>query len=196
MRPVMMPRRLVREWRGRLEPLRLRLAVSWAQRTPRERILLCIAAALVLCAGCWFIGVRPALDTIARVQTQLPGLQARAAQLDAIILEAEALGRERQGVLSATETGRALETSLESAGLGTSGGLTSIAETGGDLGRWRLALEDAPAARVLSWMASLPAIAQLRVLRVDIARSVVDGRDRPGRLTGEVLLALPARENP
>lgn len=191
MSPTVLSSGALRNWQTRLHAWQQGLQTAWGRRTRREQVLLAVAGAFLCCAGVWLLGVRPALTTIAHAQKQLPGLQARAAQLDTVILEAKAMARERQGVLSVAETTQALEASLVGSDFGAMAHLVMLDEAGGDQARWQLDVQDAPAGSVLNWVADLPVVARLRVVSMALARSVVDGRDRPGRLSGQLILALP-----
>lgn len=191
MSPTVLSSGVLHRWQARLHAWRQGLMAAWGRRTRREQVLLLVAGALLCCAGVWLLGVRPALTIIAQAQQQLPGLQARAAQLDTVILEAKALGRERQGVLSVPETTQALEASLVGSDFGVAAHLIVLDAAGGDVARWQLDVQDAAAGPLLRWVADLPVVARLRIVSMDLARSVVDGRDRPGRLSGQLILALP-----
>jgi general secretion pathway protein M len=183
-----------RTWRARLEPLARRSHAVWQQRTAREQRLLKGGALLLIAAVLWAASLRPALHKIQHAREQLPVLQAQASQLDAIILEAKALGRGRSGVLSAAETELALQASLRSMGLD---GVSVLSRPEGATTReaqWQFQFTNAPAGRIMEWMANLPFVAQLQTRQVDLARSNVDGRDRPGLLSGVIVLALAPQE--
>ncbi|MBV6274018.1 type II secretion system protein M [Alcaligenaceae bacterium CGII-47] len=181
-------------WRTRTGPLRDQGRAAWQRRTRRERRLLGLGALLVLVMVLWMVGLRPALRTIEQAHEQLPLLQARTAQLDAIILDVQTLGSRRQGVLSIPETQAAMQAGLRELGLSTLSTLSEQAQPAPDAARWHVSFDNAPSAALMAWLAGLPAIAQVRIHRLDLARSNVDGRDRPGQMTGFVVLALPATQ--
>src|SRR3546814_12014539 len=58
---------------------------------------------LVVAALVWLLGLKPALNTIEQSREQLPRLHADAAQVDALILEAQALQRGQTGKIDATD---------------------------------------------------------------------------------------------
>ncbi len=176
----------VARWRNGINAV----SVLWAARSQREKRLLIAMAVVLLAAILWTLALAPALRTIQRAQAGLPGLQARAAQLDAVIREAQALGQVRRGQLSAAEAGEALAASLRDAGLDAGLAAQGPDVDSGAVAQWRIRFDDAPAAQVVEWLAGLPDIASLRVRQLDLGRSLVAGRERPGRLSGEVLLAL------
>ncbi len=180
----------VARWRNGIDAVCARCAALWAARSQREKRLLLAMAAVLLAAVLWTLALSPALRTIERAQAGLPGLQARAAQLDAVIREAQALGQVRRGQLSAAEAGEALAASLRGAGLDAGLAAQGPGADSDAVAQWRIRFDDAPAAQVLEWLAGLPDIASLRVLELDLGRSLVAGRERPGRLSGEILLVL------
>jgi general secretion pathway protein M len=175
----------------RLRPVLARGGAVWSQLSPRERRL-CGAAVLLLAAAVsWWAGLKPALDTLRQARTQLPVLLAQSAELDAIMLESRALGRERRGAMTLEETVAALRDSLHAAGLQGQGRFAppSAIQDGAQL---VLTVERMPVAGLLAWLAQLPGMARVRVLGVDLTRSHIDGRDRPGLLSGTVTLFVPA----
>jgi general secretion pathway protein M len=151
---------------------------------------LCGSAWLFAAVLLWTVALRPALLTVQNAGQQLPALLAQASELDAIILEARALGHGRSGAMSPGETEAALQASLRNAGLAALSVLSRPDSAASGETRWRIQFTNAPAGRVLEWVASLPFVTQVRTRRLDLARSTVDGRDRPGQLSGSIVLAL------
>ncbi len=177
--------------RTRFEPLAAQAREAWQRRTPREQKLLRGGALLLAAALLWTVGLKPALENIGNARSQLPALQAQASRLNAVILEAKALDRGRSGALSAEETEQALRASLGSAGLDSLARFSP--HTDGEAGQpqWQVRFDNAPAGRIVEWMSSLPFVAQVQTRQATLERSVVDGRDRPGQLTGTIVLAMP-----
>ena len=169
---------------------------AWRQRTPREQALLRGAVLLIFLAVLWTVGVRPALQTVQRAHQQLPVLQAEAAQLSAVLLEAKALGRGRSGTLSVPATEAALTASLDDAGLDQVSVFSRAEGPASEAGQWQVQFIRAPAGRVIEWVSRLPLVAQVQIREADLARSVVDGRDRPGQLDGRIIVAMPAKVTP
>ncbi|MCB5364383.1 type II secretion system protein M [Pusillimonas sp. CC-YST705] len=179
---------------ARLDDTRQRARAFWLQRTLRERRLLTVAAVLVGIWLLWAVAVQPALRTVEDSRKSLPALRADAAQVQALIIEAQALQRGRAVVQDADAVQAALEASLQRAGLAQAS-VTRLSETGADTAAlWSIQLEQASATRVVDWLASLAFLLQLETRKVDLARYQVDGRDRAGLLSGTVELALPAQE--
>ncbi|CAM5201492.1 General secretion pathway protein M OS=Castellaniella defragrans OX=75697 GN=HNR28_001600 PE=4 SV=1 [Castellaniella defragrans] len=168
-----------------------RWGVSWRRLSSREQRLLGLAALLLGTAVLWLAGLHPALDTLRHAREQLPLLQTQAAELEAIVLESRALGLRRRGSMPVEETIVALRDSLQRAGLRANSRFGPARTEGGGQVRAVLAVDRAPAAGLLAWLAQLPEVARVRVHRLELARSHVDGRDRPGQLSGTVELTLP-----
>ncbi|WP_158215436.1 type II secretion system protein GspM [Candidimonas nitroreducens] len=175
----------------RYAPLANRMRAAWQQRTLRERRLLSGAALLLAALLLWQAGLRPAIDTIRDARRQLPVLQAQAAQLHTVIIEAQALGRRRASTLPAGATAQALQAGLHNAGLNEVGHFSAQPNAAADAAQWRISFTRAPAGKVMAWLAGLPAIAQVQVKALELARSTVAGREQPGLLDGDVLLGLP-----
>jgi len=180
--------------RARFEPLAAQAREAWQRRTPREQRLLKGGALLLGVALLWTAGLKPALETIDNAHSQLPALQAQASRLNAVILEAKALDRGRSGAMSAEETEQALRASLGSAGLDALAQFSPHPDAEAGKTQWEVRFDNAPAARIVEWMSSLPFVAQVQTLQAALERSVVDGRDRPGQLTGTIVLAMPSKE--
>lgn len=181
-------------WQARLDDARQRARAFWLQRTLRERRLLTVAAVLLGIWLLWAIAVRPALSTVEDSRKTLPALRADAAQVQALIIEAQALQRGRAMVQDAEAVQAALGASLQRAGLSQASVERLSENAAGLAARWVVRIEEASATRVVDWLASLAFLLQLETRQVDLARSQVDGRERAGLLSGTVELALPAKE--
>ncbi len=184
-------------WRQQARTLALPVLTWWKTRTPREQGLLRVAALIILAALLWTQGLRPALHTIEQSRTLLPGLHAQAAQVDALIRESQALRQGQSGSIDPAGLTEALQTSLRRAGLDASAALKEVPPTEGDGSpEWEIALVDAHATRVMEWLASLPGLVHLHTRNVELSRSNIDGRDRPGQVSGRILLQQAARRAP
>jgi len=180
--------------RARFEPLAAQAREAWQRRTPREQKLLKGGALLLGIALLWTAGLKPALESIDNARSQLPALQAQASRLNAVILEAKALDRGRSGAMSAEETEQALRASLGSAGLDALAQFGPHTDAEAGQAQWQVRFNNAPAGRIVEWLSSLPFVAQVQTRQAALERSVVDGRDRPGQLTGTIVLAMPSKE--
>lgn len=184
-------------WRQQLDALRQQAVAWWGERTSQERILLRVATGVVVAALVWTQALQPALNTITQARELLPRLHADAAQVDALILDAQAWQRKQSGKIDAAGLSQALGNSLQRAGLEESATLSeSRNSTGGSSRHWEIVLFNANAARVMEWLAGLPYLLQLQTLTVELARANVDGRDRPGHVSGRIVVRQPAQRTP
>lgn len=169
----------------------------WNARTPRERTLLSVALAAAIATLAWTQAVQPALHTIAQSRERLPRLHADAARVDALIAEAQVLERTGSGRMDADSLPDALRASLRRAGLEASAVVSDAPAADNQPQRhWDIALRDADVARVMKWLAELPYLLHVQTRFVELARANVDGRDRPGSVTGNIRIALPTERAP
>lgn len=179
-------------WRQHLAGPRDQAMQWWAVRTPRERMLLRVGMALAVAALIWTQALQPSLTTIEQSRELLPRLHANAAQVDALILESQALQRQQSGKIAPAAMSDALNDSLRRAGLEAAAALTEIRPpSDGPSRHWELVLNNASAARVMEWLSSLPYLLRLQTLSVELMRANVDGRDRPGHVSGRIVVRQP-----
>lgn len=174
----------------RLQPLASQIRTAWEQRTPREQTLLRAGALLLMAVLLWELVLGPSWRTIQKAREQLPILQAQSAQLGAIILEAQALTRKRTGSLPAGEAEPALHASLQAAGLETVSRLTRPAGATDQETQWQVQFTNAPAGRIIEWLNNVTVMAPIQTVRVDLTRSILNDRERPGQLDGLIVLKL------
>src|SRR5690606_32266063 len=136
----------------------------------------------------WTIGIAPAVESIRQSKQRLPQLRADAAQIDAFILEAQTLQWRRAGRITSEEIAQGLEAGLRRSGLAST---STIAPSSDTASHWQISFNDAGAARVMQWLAELPATFHVRVVSVELTRSQTDGRDRPGHVSGRITLQPP-----
>jgi len=177
-------------WRRQFDASRRQAAAWWAERTQRERRLLRIGALVLSLALVWMLGLKPAIDSISQSQQQLPRLRAETAQIDTLILEAQTLQRRQSGRMNASTLPEALQATLRRTGLETSATLNAGSADAGTL-EWEVSITDASAARVMDWLASLPQLLHAKIQSVELSRSRIDGRDRPGQVSGRIVLQWP-----
>ena len=184
-------------WRRQLHIAQGQAGAWWAKHTPRERRLLRAGTVFIAVALLWTIGLKPALDSIALSNERLPHLRADAARVDALILESQALQRRQSGRIDASGLPQALQASLRRAGLETAAQVNDAPDaTGPASPAWEISITDASAARVMEWLAGLPQLLHVQITAVDLARSRIDGRDRPGQVSGLVIVRLPKERAP
>ncbi len=184
-------------WRQWLDSHQRRMAAWWSVRSNRERRWMAMGGLIVALALLWTIVLQPALNTIERARLELPRLQAQSAQIDALIMEAEALQRRRTANVAPAAITGALQTSLRQAGLDSTvsiteppRGVNSIAS------EWEVQITDASATVLLDWLAGLPGTLRVSVVGVDLSRSRIAGRDQPGTVSGRIVLQGAERPVP
>lgn len=161
----------------------------WKLRTARERNLLTVCAVVVAVALIWTVALKPAADDIRRLHEQLPRLRTEAAQVDALVLEAQALQRRQSGQVDAGAMTQAVRDDLRRAGLAATSTLAeSTPQAGAPRTEWEIILNDAGAAQVMDWLAGISYRLRLELQTVELARSRIDGRDHPGHVSGRVIL--------
>lgn len=180
---------------GRADALMNGLQGWWAQRAPRERRLLRLGAAAVLAALLWWAGLEPAIRSIADANERLPRLRHDAAQLDALLLEAQHLERRRSGRLASADMEQALAATLVQSALDAETILSAPDDSAAGA-QWEVRFHDVGAGVLMEWLAGLPAHLPVAVVSVDLSRSRVEGRDRPGHVSGKVLLKAAAEGTP
>jgi len=161
------------------------MAVWWAKHARHERWLLAGCAGLTALALLWTMVLRPSLDRLSAARAQLPVLQQDMAQIQAIVREAALLQRGRNATVHVAQVIEELNMSLGHAGLVESVTVTQDDEAQ----RWRVTVQGASAARVIDWLAGLPFLVQVRTVSVTLERAQVDGRARPGVVSGQIVLA-------
>lgn len=184
-------------WRQQLAGTQKHAQRWWAERTPRERLLLSLGALVAGLALIWTAGLQPALRDIEQARQQLPRLHADAAQVDALILESQALTHRRSGQINAGALTDALDASLRRAGLEASSTSRETGATGPDPARqWEITLSNADAQRSMEWLSGLPYLLRLHIDSLELRRASIDGRDRPGHVSGRVIVSLPVKALP
>lgn len=178
-------------WRQRGERLQRSALGWWRQHPSHERRLMALAAVLVLAALLWLVVLRPAWSSLSEARERLPVLRSEMAQVQGIVREAQALRQGRSARVNAADVRAALNTSLNRAGLETSVAIIESAP-----GRWEAVVQDAQATQLMDWLASLPFLVQVNTESLALDRTNIDGRDRPGSVTGRIVFARdeePAR---
>jgi len=190
------PHTAAARWRQPLDAAQRRLLAWWMRHTRRERLLLGLAAALILLTLLWLALLRPAWQTLDAARTRLPQLRSDMARIQTMVREAQTLQQGRSANVSAAQVWLILPASLQRAALGGTVELanrpaTAGAPTGAIPQRWELAVNGAPIVALLDWLASLPRM-QVRVQTLTLTRTVVDGREQPGLVSGRIVLTQDA----
>lgn len=141
-------------------------AGRWRALLARDRTAVGIAVLVTTLAFLWLVLARPALDTVARWQRDLPKLQAQSAELDQL-LAGVPVARAARGVAEPLQAG------LDRAGLrGLYGLQDAAADAPPAAGKaspakaWRIEFaEPAPAGQVFSWLMAVAARGDVEIVR-------------------------------
>ncbi len=133
----------------------------WAERNAGERRTLAAGGiGLTLIAG-YLVFVQPAMDGLRRLRRELPQLQTRAAQVDALVAQARHLRELPAAAIPAAADARAaLDQSLAAAGLRP----VRRAQTGANLLQFQF--HDVPYANWTIWLARAQSALKVRTVAV------------------------------
>lgn len=147
----------------------------WAQRVPRERMLLGMALGVLLLAVLWRLALAPAFATLRQHDARMARLQAQLGHMQA--LEVQAGYYQRQAALSGAQAQQALQTH-------TTGLLGKQAELTTRLGGATVSLRGVPPSALARWLATIRTEARAKVVQSRLQRNA-DG------WSGSVQLTLP-----
>lgn len=170
-------------WRQAAQARAAEAVQRWRQLSRREQKALLMLAGATAALALWMLLLRPAWRDMAQARKELPRLQYEQAELQAVLDQIRVL--EQQAGQTPVEQGqdKALERSLQV--LGTQcrvqAGQTRV-----------VACQSAPAAALMDWLLRYPRLLGLEVQALELTRSVVDSRERPGLLDGRIELRAGA----
>jgi general secretion pathway protein M len=184
--------RLQTAWRSARKPLDPALARArqrYQALAPRERRLVA-GAALLLGSALVFVSlIEPPLNTVRKLQAELPALRAQAAAVADLTAQAAALRQRSATPAGAMPAKAELAASLERAGLPASQWTLGESDSGGGV---ELSLEQAPSSALLRWLDGAGRDWSLAISHVDLTRAAnANGRPLPGLLNGKVVLMPP-----
>jgi general secretion pathway protein M len=153
-------------------------SAAWQRMAPRERLMLAVAAGLVLFALFWWTLVAPALAVLRNADAQHRALDDQLARMRALQQQAQALqAQPKQGF---DESMRQLEAAVRDR-LGTNARIAIAGE------RVTLTLTGVPADALAAWMT------QARVNARALPAEARLTRNAAGQWDGTVVVTLPAR---
>jgi len=155
---------------------------------PRERRLVA-GAGLLLGATLVFVTlIEPALNTVRKLQGELPSLRAQAATVADLTNQATALRQRAAAPAGAMPARTELAASLERGGLPAGQWMLNDADGGGV----ELSLEQTPSSALMRWLDGAGRDWGLAVSHVDLTRAAnANGRPLPGLVNGKVVLLPP-----
>lgn len=160
-----------------------RLRGQWQRLQARERRMVAIAAAIVLLALLWWVGLAPALRTLREADGQRAALQAQAQQMQQLQAEADAL--KSMPRMTQQEAVRALEAAVKQR-LGASATLSVVGD------RANLVLRDAPAAGLADCLTDARVNARATPVDARLTRSAGSAPGGAVTWNGTVSLSLPS----
>jgi len=186
-----------------IESLEARWQAWWPELEPREQRLIGAAAALVLLALLWWVGLAPALRTLSAAPAEHARLDAQLQQMTTLQTQAKAL--QAQPRASRDDAVRALEGSVRQS-LGPNAQLQPAASGEGVT----VAVRTVPADTLAQWLAQARSNARAVPREAHLARSAQSAPDAPAaggaaaararngerpavRWDGTLVMGLPAR---
>lgn len=147
----------------------------WITRSPRERLLVVIAAFLLGGALIWQLGIKPSFDALDRAKLahqRASQTQARLDRIEDLLSQGEAIRPARRAAPDDADAVRG-----EISALGSSAGLAiSGAEVTGS-GSVRIALTDATAPAIFTWIEQAETGLGLTVISADLRQNAAGGMD-------------------
>nr|WP_315846014.1 type II secretion system protein GspM [uncultured Achromobacter sp.] len=184
--------RLQHAWqsvRKPVDPALARARQRYDALAPRERRLVTGAAALLGSAVIFVTLIEPPLNTVRKLQADLPALRTQAASVADLTAQVRSLRQRSATPAAAMPTSAELGASLERAGLPA--GMWTLGEPESGAGV-QLALNQAPSSALLRWLDAAGRDWGLATQKVDLTRAAnPNGRPLPGLVNGQVTLALP-----
>lgn len=172
-----------------LTPALTRAGHRYRALAPRERRLVS-AAGLLLGAALVFVTlIEPPMNTLRKLQAELPALRGQAATVADLTAQATALRHKSAPPTGAMPSAAELGASLERAGLGAELWTLGEPEQGSGV---LLTLKQAPSSALLRWLDGAARDWGLAVKEVQLTRAAnVNGRPLPGLVNGKVSLMAP-----
>ncbi|QTF08718.1 type II secretion system protein M [Brenneria izadpanahii] len=179
-------RRLLQKMGARVRPVLVQTRGRWLALNRRERRQIVLTAAALVAAVVWLLLVKPALDTLAYWDRELPRLHSQAAALQEVLAD---VGVAAGAPTSSLPPVARLTASLDNAGLA---GHNRIEMSGDAL---LLAFESpTDAARLMSWLLNAPASLGMSVQHAILSRppeeNELPASDRPVRVHATVTVAV------
>lgn len=171
-----------------VDPALARARQRYQALAPRERRLVAGAALLLGAAIVFVTLIEPALNTVRKLQAELPALRAQAATVADLTAQATALRQRSAAPAGSMPSTPELAASLERAGLPAGQWTLADAEADGV----ELSLDQAPSSALMRWLDGAGRDWGLAISQVDLTRAAnANGRPLPGLVNGKVVLLPP-----
>lgn len=172
-----------------IDPALARARQRYQALAPRERRLVTGAAALLGAAIVFVTLIEPPLNTMRKLQAELPALRSQAATVADLTTQARTLRQRTSAPMSTMPEPAELRASLERAGLPAAQWTLAPAEAGNGV---QLTLNQAPSSALLRWLDGTGRDWGLATQNVELTRATnPNGRPLPGLVNGRISLALP-----
>lgn len=159
------------------------LRATWATLAVRERRLIALAAALTVITLLWLLALSPALRTLRQAPEQRANLQAQAQQLQNLHDQAQSLQNLPR---------MPLEQALQALRSTTSQRLGEAAQVQAAGDQITIALRQAPAAALATWLADVRANARATPVQANLTRADDQAPGAPVLWNGTLTLSLGA----
>lgn len=180
-------------WQAARKPINPALAQArqrYQALAPRERRLVAGAALLLGVTLVFVTLIEPALNTVRKLQGELPALRAQAATVADLTTQATALRQRAAAPAGAMPARTELAASLERGGLPA--GQWTLNDADADGGGVELSVEQTPSSALMRWLDGAGRDWGLAVSHVDLTRAAnANGRPLPGLVNGKVVLLPP-----
>ncbi|MBB1595820.1 type II secretion system protein GspM [Achromobacter sp. UMC46] len=184
--------RLQHAWqsvRKPVDPALARARQRYEALAPRERRLVTGAAALLGTVIVFVALIEPPLNTMRKLQAELPALRTQAASVADLTSQARSLRQRSATPAASMPTSAELGASLERAGLPP--GMWTLGQPESGTGVL-LTLNQAPSSALLRWLDGAGRDWGVATQKVELTRAAnPNGRPLPGLVNGQVTLGLP-----
>ncbi|NMK48541.1 type II secretion system protein GspM [Achromobacter sp. Bel] len=186
--------RLQHAWqslRKPVDPALTRARQRYEALAPRERRLVTGAAALLGSAMVFVTLIEPPLNTVRKLQAELPALRTQAASVADLTSQARSVRQRSAAPTASMPPPAELGASLERAGLPA--GMWTLGQPESGTGV-QLTLNQAPSSALLRWLDGAGRDWGLVTQKVELTRAAnPNGRPLPGLVNGLLTLALPEK---
>ncbi|MNX61684.1 General secretion pathway, M protein [compost metagenome] len=175
--------------RKAVDPTLTRARLRFQALAPRERRLVTGAGALLGVAVVFVTLIEPPLNTMRKLQAELPLLRGQAAAVTDLTTQARALRQRSAAPVASLPTQTEVGASLKRAGLPAAMWTLGTPESGKGL---QLTFNQAPSSALLPWLDGAGQDWGLSTQQVELTRATnPNGRPLPGLVNGHVTLTLP-----
>ncbi|MBJ7264486.1 MAG: type II secretion system protein M [Burkholderiaceae bacterium] len=179
-------RKIPPAWQTRWHDTRRQTQTRWQRMTRREQRMMQALAAVVAVWLTLQVAILPAWRDMVRHHQTLPTLRAQLAEVDALVQEAQALGRQRGAQVPPNAIVGELTDSWRTSAIGAAPTITAVP---GTQSAWTIAFDAAQATALIDWLAYGPGVLRLTVRELTLERDRdALGKPLAGRVSGQLRL--------